>query len=84
MLTPASQLPTTNKPGTIGNKRAKRLYAIAGQNKKATGFTDENIHKVLAALPNPLEHLSDLEVSMYEQFEKFCTGESDWTELLKD
>ena len=84
MLTPASQLPTTTKPGTIGNKRAKRLYAIAGQNKKATGFTDENIHKVLAALPNPLEHLSDLEVSMYEQFEKFCTGESDWTELLKD
>ena len=84
MLTPASQLPTTTKPGTIGSKRAKRLYAIAGQNKKATGFTDENIHKVLAALPNPLEHLSDLEVSMYEQFEKFCTGESDWTELLKD
>ena len=84
MLTPASQLPTTTKPGTIGNKRAKRLYAIAGQNKKTTGFTDENIHKVLAALPNPLEHLSDLEVSMYEQFEKFCTGDSDWTELLKD
>ena len=83
-LKPASQLPTTTKPGTIGNKRAKRLYAIAGQNKKTTGFTDENIHKVLAALPIPLEHLSDLEVSMYEPFEKFCTGEEDWTELLKD
>lgn len=84
-LTPASQLPTTTtKPGTIGSKRAKRLYAIAGQNRKATGFTEENIHKVLAALPKPLEHLSDLEVGMYAEFEKLCAGESDWKDLLKD
>jgi len=83
-LKPASQLPTTTKPGTIGKKRSQRLYAIATQNKKATGFTEENIKKVLAALPIPLEHLSDLEVGMYETMEKFCTGEADWTELLKD
>jgi hypothetical protein len=83
-LKPASQVQAPAKPGTIGLKRAKRLYAIAGQNKKTTGFTEENIKKVLAALPIPLEHLSDLEVGMYEDFEKFCTGESDWSELLKD
>ena len=83
-LKPASQVTTTTKPGTIGTKRAKRLYAIAGQNKKTTGFTEENIHKVLAALPTPLEHLSDLEVSMYETFEKLCTGEEKWEEYLPE
>lgn len=82
-LKPASQLPAT-KAGTIGKKRAQRLYAIAGQNAKTTGFTEENIKKVLLALPTPLEHLSDLEVAMYETFEKMCTGEEAWEEFLKD
>lgn len=82
-LKPASELPAT-KSGTIGKKRAQRLYAIAGQNAKTTGFTEDNIKKVLAALPIPLEHLSDLETGMYETFEKLCSGAEDWTEYLKD
>ena len=35
-VTTASSLPAT-KPGTIGNKRAQRLYAIAHQNLKTNG-----------------------------------------------
>ena len=84
-VTTAANLPaTTTKPGTIGRKKAQRLYAIANQNKKTTGFTEEKIKEVLAALPVPLEHLSDLDTGMYEDFEKMCTGEMDWTDLLKD
>ncbi len=82
-ITTAANLPSA-KPGSIGKKRAQRLYAIANQNVKTTGFNEDNIKKVLSALPQPLEHLSDLEVAMCETFEKLCTGESDWTELLKD
>ena len=83
-VTTAANLPATTKPGTIGKKRAQRLYSIANQNRKTTGFTEEKIKEVLAALPIPLEHLSDLEVGMYEDLEKMCTGELDWTEYLKD
>ena len=86
-VTTAAQLPATEakKPGTIGINRAKRLYAIAGQNKKTTGFTDDDIKKVLAKYPppiGPLEHLRDLPMDLYEVFEKLCTGEEDWKEYL--
>ena len=82
-VVPASQLPA--KPGVIGKKRAQRLYAIANQNVKTTGFTEEKIKAVLAAYyPGLAEyHLSDLEIGKYEEFEKFCTGEdTEWPELL--
>jgi hypothetical protein len=88
-VTTAAQLPegSGKKPGTIGINRAKRLYAIAGQNKKTTGFTDDDIKKVLAKFPppvGPLEHLRDLPMDLYETFEKLCTGEVDWKEYLAD
>ena len=48
-VTTAANLPaTTTKPGTIGRKKAQRLYAIANQNKKTTGFTEEKIKEVLS------------------------------------
>jgi hypothetical protein len=86
-LTAASNLPATTKPGTIGKKRAQRLYAIAHQNLKTNGgLTEEKIRAVLAAFyPDGRAeyHLSDLEIGKYEEFEKFCTGEDrDWPELL--
>ena len=84
-VTTAANLPATTKPGTIGKKRAQRLYAIANQNVKTTGFTEEKIKAVLAAYyPGRAEyHLSELEVNKYEEFEKFCTGEdTEWPELL--
>ena len=83
-VTTASQLPA--KPGAIGKGRAQRLYAIAGQNAKKTGFTEENIKKVLAALyPGQAEyHLSELEKGKYEWFEKLCTGEEKWDEYLPE
>jgi phage recombination protein Bet len=85
-VTTASNLPTTTKPGTIGRRRAQRLYSIASQNKKTTGFTEENIKKVLAAMyPDRAEqHLSDLEVGKYEWMEKLCTGEESWADYLPD
>lgn len=85
-VTTAANLPATTKPGTIGKKRAQRLYSIASQNKKTTGFTEENIKKILAALyPAWTEyHLSDLEVGKYEWMEKLCTGEENWADYLPD
>jgi hypothetical protein len=86
-VTTAANLPATvTKPGTIGKKRAMRLYSIASQNKKKTGFTEDNIKKVLAALyPAWTEHhLSDLEVGRYDWFEKLCTGEESWADYLPD
>jgi phage recombination protein Bet len=73
---------TNTKSGTLGVKREKILYMIASKNVHKTGFTEDNIHRVLASMPIPLEHLRDLESSMYEYFEKLCTGEKDWRELL--
>ena len=85
-VVPASQVPVTTKPGTIGKKKAQRLYAIANQNVKTTGFTEENIKKILAALyPDRAEqHLSELENIKYEWFEKLCTGEEGWADYLPD
>jgi phage recombination protein Bet len=84
-VTTAASLPAA-KAGSIGKGRAQRLYAIAGQNAKKTGFTEENIKKVLAALyPDRAEqHLSELEKGRYEWFEKLCTGEEPWADYLPE
>lgn len=84
---PAAAVATTNtsaaKPGTIGSRRAQRLYAIRGQNAKNTGLNEETFKKILLALPHPIEHLRDLEIGMYEEFEKICTGEEDFKGYLE-
>jgi hypothetical protein len=72
------------KPGTIGIKRAKRIYAIIGQNHKNTNFTEAELKRFLSALPAPLEHLRDLEIGMYEQVEKWATGEEDFQDFWRD
>jgi hypothetical protein len=84
MEAPARDTGEATKPGTIGVKRAKRLYAIIGQNRKNTGFGETEMKHILAALPTPLEHLRDLEIGLYEEFEKMATGESDWKQFLDD
>jgi hypothetical protein len=83
-VTTAANLPAA-KAGTIGKGRAQRLYAIATQNVKKTGFTEENIKKVLATMyPGLAEyHLSDLEKPKYEWFEKLCTGEEAWSDVFE-
>ena len=72
------------KPGTIGVKRAKRLYTLISQNHKNTGFTEEECKKVMSALPVPIEHLRDLELGMYSQFEKWALGEEDYQDFWKE
>jgi hypothetical protein len=82
---PAAQTaPAATKPGKIGPKRAQRLYAIRTQNGKNTGLTEETFKKILLSLPIPVEHLSDLELGMYEMMEKICTGEEDWKNYVDD
>jgi hypothetical protein len=86
-VTTASQLPeaAVKKPGTIGIKKAQRLYTLMSQNKKTNhGFTEEEAKKILTALPAPIEHLRDLENGMYEQFEKWAVGEEDFNDFWKD
>ena len=85
-LKKASDLPAT-KSGTIGKKRAQRLYTIASQNKaNNNGFNEAEMKKILQVMyPAWTEvHLSDMEVSFYEQFEKWAAGEEDWREYWKD
>ena len=79
-LKKASDLPPADKkPGTIGRKRAQRLYALINTNKASNyGLDEGELKKMLQSLPIPIEHLSDLEVGMMEQFEKYCTGAEDW------
>jgi phage recombination protein Bet len=78
-LKPASEIETK----TIGKKRAQRIYALCTQNKAKNGGLDEaKIKDILSVLPTPLEHLSDLETGLYEQFEKWATGEEDWKTWL--
>jgi phage recombination protein Bet len=72
------------KPGTIGVKRARRLYAIISQNYRNTGFSEKELKKVMSALPVSIEHLRDLELGLYEEFEKFATGEKDFHDFWKD
>lgn len=78
-LRPASQI----EKKTIGSKRAQRLYAIANQNKdRNNGFNEEAIKDILGVLPIPLQHLSDLDPGMYEQFEKWAEGKESWKAWL--
>lgn len=85
-LKPASQIPST-KTGTIGIKRAQRLYTLMSNNKAANhGFNEEEAKKILASMypGDHREHLRDLESQFYEQFEKWSTGEEDWREFWKE
>lgn len=67
------------KPGTIGLKRAQRIYVLCTQNKaNNNGFNEGEIKKILQSLPVPLEHLRDLETSMHDQFELWAMGKEDW------
>jgi hypothetical protein len=69
-------------PKTIGKNRAQRLWTIMTQNKAKTGLTEEIVReKILKKLPKPLEHLSDLDFGMKDQFEKIMSGEIDWKTL---
>ena len=81
-LVSASSLNPPPSVKTIGTKRAQRLYTIAGQNAKSTGLTEANIKKLMSKLPIPIEHLRDLEMGMESTFEKYCTGEENWRELV--
>ena len=86
-LKPASALPegTAKKPGTIGLKRAQRVWALINQNKANNhGFNEAELKKILTALPVPIEHLRDLEMGLYEQVEKWATGEDDFNDFWKD
>ena len=84
MEPPAKPTGEETKPGCIGIKRAKRLYTIISQNHKNTNFTEEELKKIMASWPVPIEHLRDLELTYYPQFEKWATGEEDWREFWKD
>ena len=69
----------------IGTKSAQSIYIIARKHEKETGFTEPMIKAVLAKLPKPLEHLSDLDPGMYATFERYARGEdATWKELLED
>lgn len=71
-------------PSTIGLKGAQKLWALMTQNREKTGLTEAIVReKILAKLPIPLEHLSDLETGMKEQFEKIMTGDVNWKELVE-
>jgi phage recombination protein Bet len=83
-LKKASDLPETaaKKPGTIGVRRGQRLWTLMNQNKKSNhDLTEEEVYKMLSALPIPITHIRDLEVGMNDQFEKWMTGEEDWHEF---
>jgi hypothetical protein len=82
----AASLPegSGKKPGTIGSKRAQRLYALINQNKVKTGWSEEEAKRMLQALPNPITSMSDLEAGYYEQFERMATGETDWKQFWEE
>jgi len=79
----ASDLPSNGGAKKIGTGRAQRLYALINQNKKTTGFSEDAIKKIIAQPPLSLEHLTDLPMEMYPQFEKLATGETDWRPFLE-
>lgn len=86
-LKPASALPekAATKPGTIGAKKQIRLDSLCTTNKKNNhGFNHDEMRKILAALPVPVEHIRDMEENMLPQFEKWCTGEEDWNDFWKE
>jgi phage recombination protein Bet len=70
-------------PKTLGKGRAQRLWTLMTHNAKQTGLTQEIVYKeILAKLPVPKQHLSDVEFSMKEFMEKIMTGEVDWRDLF--
>jgi phage recombination protein Bet len=86
-LKPASALPGAQpkKKGTIGKGRRLRLLGLCNTNKKENnGFNYDEIKKILAALPAPVEHIEHMEEGLYPQFEKWATGEEDWREFWKE
>jgi hypothetical protein len=72
-----------SKKGKIGVSRAQRLWTIRRTNEKTTGLTEKTVYEILGKLPVPLQHLSDLDKGMHEQFEKMMAGELDWKQFLE-
>ncbi len=86
-VTTAANLPEggKKKPGTIGKGRRLRLLGICNTNKAANnGFNYDEIKKILAALPTPVEHIEHMDEGLYSQFEKWATGEEDFREFWKE
>lgn len=83
-MEPAPPATEAAKPGTIGLKRAKRLYTLISQNCKNTGFTEVECKKIMQALPVPIEHVRDIELGLYPEFEKWATGEADFQDFWKE
>lgn len=78
-VTTASQIPAGDGKKKIGRNRAQRIYTLCGVNKaQNNGFSEAIIKRILAEWEPPLEHLSDLTVEDYPQFEAWATGEADW------
>jgi phage recombination protein Bet len=83
-VTTASTLPEKKK-GTIGKGRRLRLLGICNTNKAHNnGFNYDEIKKILAALPVPVEHIEHMEEGLYPQFEKWAAGEEDFREFWKE
>jgi hypothetical protein len=84
-LKPASEVEVKPKVRkVIGKNRAQRLYAMLGANKDNNGgMTDADLHHILSFLPNPVEHLSDLEIGLESTIERFVTGAEDWKAWLE-
>lgn len=85
-VTTAASLPegSGKKPGSIGSRRAQRLYALMNQNKGKTGLTEDIVHKILANMTPALSSLSDLPVDIHDQFEGVMKGEVDWKPWLEE
>lgn len=85
-LKKASDLPPADKkPGTIGEKRAKRLLALCNTNKATNnGFNYDEIKRILQAMPVPAEHLKDMETGIYSQFEAWAEGKEDWRKFWEE
>jgi len=77
----ASSIPegSGTKPGTIGKRRAQRLYTIAGKHKaENNNFTEAEMKRILGEMHTGLEHMSDLPTADHDKFEKWANGEEDW------
>lgn len=71
-------------PKTIGVGRAKSIHITRSTNQKTTGLTEPIFAKLLKSLPQPIEHLRDLEVGMEQEMIKICKGEVDWRNFVDE
>lgn len=71
------------RQGVLGRKREIVIQTMVGKNKdRNNGLTWENMHKILDGMEPPVKHVSELPLSMFEQFKKIASGEVDWRELV--